>query len=175
MIDHHQLTYSPSIEAWRRSATEVPLIQDNAQHPLLSFATFSSSEVIKDTSASQRKPLYDYVNEERVVLRNLTELHFTPPDNTSFVEVQGPIRNDEYYWGVRDRNMSCAAILDPLPPWWNTTAGPPLAWQFGPVNISHRPMFLLPLDPTVRYTIKVLPRYNTSICSVNKFTAYPYF
>lgn len=68
--------------------------------------------MIKDTSACGRKPLYDYIDKQRVVLRNLTELHFTPPDNTSFVEVQGPVRNDEYYWGVRDRNIR--GIL-PLP------------------------------------------------------------
>lgn len=153
----------------------MPVVHDGAQNQLLNITQFTSGDVIKD-SESTANPRYIFKDEETLELRNLTELHYTPPDNTSLVQVLGLTVEEGYLRTMSGRTSHrCAAILDPRPLWWNETAGPPLAWQDGPLNISHKDLFILPLDPAVRYTLKVLPRYNSSYCRINAIKAYSYF
>lgn len=131
---------------------------------------FSSEDVINDAGADlPQEAKYSLSDGQTVVLEQMSEIQYAVEKNMSLIHVRGPVRME------RENLSVCAAVLEPRPSWWDETAGPTVAWEAGPLNISFKALFILPIDPTVRYTLKIMPRYPDTVCSVSELTTFPYF
>lgn len=123
-----------------------------------------------ERSAPHRRGLdtWDIVDAS-VMLKNMTELSYQLPSNTTLVEVLGP---------VGDGNMSsagsrCYATLDPRPEWWRNATFP-LSASEKMVNGTNRTMFLMPVDPAIRATVRVGGLGMDSTCFISGIKAYPF-
>lgn len=104
-----------------------------------------------------------------VYLRNLTELSYQLPSNTTLVEVLGPVgRNNMTSYGSQ-----CYAALDPRPIWWRNGSFPLAAGEKA-VNATNRTMFLLPVDPAVRSTLKGGTLGWDASCFISGVKTYPF-
>lgn len=73
------------------------------------------------------------LEEGHIMLRNMTELSYTAPPNTTLIQIFGPV-------GQLNRSSAgsmCYADLDPPPPWWKNTSFPnPLQRRRSMVSIA---------------------------------------
>lgn len=105
-----------------------------------------------------------------IQVREYTEVTYDVPENTTLVNVTGPL----------GENFSCYAALKPAPSWWKSDDGPLL----GTMGFSNaRPevresetFLVLPLDPTVKYELAMGGDTNVSAkCNVGGITSYSFF
>lgn len=127
---------------------------------------------------SLAKPLALY--ETEVVIEAETRLVYTSPPNTSLVLIHGPARAlDGYGKSVGACAWVCAAKVNPPPPWaiWaNGTSKDPTdlhAFQIAPDQVHNSTLFIIPLNPTVRYSVEVSGSGNTA-CALTGVTTYPF-
>lgn len=177
----------PSLALWEAQATHWPTTDGEAGAAHMATAGFTSGDLISDSGTPWQGGLaagQPTVVDGAMVLSSLTELSYTPPRNTSLIRVLGPVGDNPgrptgheaqlVAQGFRgDFVQRCTAILEPAPAWFNASELPN-AEQGGPRNITNSTLFLFPLDPTVQYTLKVLPRNNVSTCIVSGITTYPF-
>lgn len=109
------------------------------------------------------------VSNGSVQLQNMAELSYSVPPNTTLLRVLGPISHDEDW----NRTANCYAALDPEPSWWKA-GNLPLSTSYKPQYAANRTLFLLPLDPTVAFTLRVGPPNPASKCFVSGFQSYPF-
>lgn len=112
---------------------------------------------------------YD-VADDRLLLRNNSELVYTVPQNTTLVEVLGPVGNADNYseYGL------CYAHLNPRPSWWLSPSYP-TSDSDCPVNVTDQTMFLLPVDPEIVYQLRVGALGNDTTCPVSAIRTYPFY
>lgn len=111
---------------------------------------------------------YEFID-DAIILQNLTELSFKVPENTTLIRVLGPV-------GIYDkayRGSQCYAAVDPPPAWWRNDSFP-LSASWKMVNETNRTMFLLPVDPEVRSTLKVGTLGLDSTCFISGISSYPF-
>lgn len=118
-----------------------------------------------DPPALQQAKFYD----DAIVLRNLTELHYEVPANTTLIRVYGPVGSNDLSW----YGSQCYAALDPRQSWWRTN-NLPLSAPLKAVNATNQTMFLLPVDPAVRTTLKIGTYGLQSSCFVSGVSSYPF-
>lgn len=182
--DASRADYSPSLDLWESQATYFPALVDSKNAPGMRTARFESGNLLYNSGhpsepgrapGDTEAPLYWG---DSMVLQSLLELRFDLPEDTALVSVQGPIGSDpEWYKGAYERATPlCTYLLDPQPSWINSSTPVkdryPLAWQEASKNEPNQTLFLVPLDPSVKYQMKVLPRYNYSVCVVSGFNVY---
>lgn len=105
-----------------------------------------------------------------VSLQNMTELSFAVPPNTTLLRVLGPVRDADEW----DQKANCYAALDPEPSWWKPSNFP-LSTSYKPNSGSNRTLFLLPIDPTVEFTLRLGPPNPASKCVVDGIQSYPFY
>lgn len=101
-----------------------------------------------------------------VVLDKSTEISYVIPDNSTLVNVTAAV-------GL---GRTCYVTLEPMPDWWNLRSVP-MVNQNKPNGLPNeeQTMFVLPLDPTVRYNLTVGPMANDTKCHVGGVTSYSFF
>lgn len=100
-----------------------------------------------------------------VMLEKATELTYEVPANTTLVNVTSAV-------GV---GSECYAVLEPMPVWWNLKSVP-MASQSKPHIPPHeQTLFMLPMDPTIRYNLTIGPFGNTTKCHIGGVTSYSFF
>lgn len=114
-------------------------------------------------------PKYEVVDGNHLLLWNSTELVYKLPQNTTLVEVLGPVGEHPRWVG----NANCYATLDPRPPWWNGTNFP-LSTSKKAVNMTDQTMFVLPLPPNIQYTLRVGALGQENTCPVSSLRTYPF-
>lgn len=103
------------------------------------------------------------------MLKNMTELSYTAPPNTTLIQVFGPVGQMNGSVG----GSMCYADLDPPPPWWKN-ASFPLSSSEKAVNGVNRTLFLLPIDPSVQTTVRVGTLGLDSTCFISGISSYPF-
>lgn len=123
-----------------------------------------------ERSAPQRRRLgaWDIIDAS-VMLQNMTELSYQLPSNTTLVEVLGPVG----YSNMTSAGSMCYASLDPRPEWWRNGTFP-LSASEKMVNGTNRTMFLMPVDPATRATVRVGGLGMDSTCFISGIKAYPF-
>lgn len=120
---------------------------------------------------------------DNMILQSMVELHYDVPPGTALLRVHGPSgTNSAWAQHIRQPTIRliprCTFLLDPQPAWYDSTAvlddRLPLAWQTGPRNMTDAILFLVPLDPSVVYSLTVLARNNESVCVISGFKTYPF-
>lgn len=182
----------PSLDLWETQATHRRTVENGRTAARIVTQSFRSDALLNNkewkgsasrggtpwlgsTSNMASTPL---IEGNDMVLQSLLELTYTPPANTSLIRVLGPVREDPRMrtWEqveIEQFGRKCIALLDPQPPWFNTSFLPE-ANQDSARNRTNSTLFLLPLDPTVQYKLTVLPFNNVSVCLVSGFTTYPF-
>lgn len=103
-----------------------------------------------------------------LMLKNGTELSYKVPISTTLIRVYGPVGMNETAYGSQ-----CYADLDPVPSWWVNGSFPLSASQKAMREDNHT-LFLLPVDPDVRTTVRVGPLGLDATCYVSGFSSYPF-
>lgn len=104
------------------------------------------------------------------VLYNMTELVYKVPQNTSLVEVLGPVGGYPYWWG----RSECYATFQPRPSWLKDDVLP-TSVSAKVTNVSEvQTMFLLPLAPDVEYTLYLGGVSHQTSCPISAIRSYPY-
>lgn len=106
-------------------------------------------------------PTYE-VSDDYVELIDSAMLSYKVPPNTTLVEVLSHVNTT----GI------CFANLTPRPSWWFNGTFPSSDGQSHGTNET---MHLLPVDPTVEYTIGVGPVHWHSRCRINGIRSYPFY
>lgn len=109
------------------------------------------------------------ISNDSVLLQNMAELSYPVPTNTTLLRVLGPTSHDDDW----NRTANCYAALDPAPSWWKA-GNFPLSTSYKPHYLANRTVFLLPLDPTVKFTLRVGPPNPAAKCFVSGFQSYPF-
>lgn len=136
--------------------------------PIQSPPSNTSTAASNATLEKRRDVNFDVLN-DTVLLKNYTELSYTAPSNTTLIRVYGPVGiYSESFYGSR-----CYATLDPHPAWWRNLSFPQ-SGQYKVRNETNRTMFLLPVDPTVRTTVRIGPVGNMTSCWVSGISSYPF-
>lgn len=184
---------STTPDMWEKQSRYSPVAKYGAITLDMKVQSFNSSNIIPDAG----QPFWlgssgevAEVSGNDLVLESLMELVFAPPANTSLVRVLGPVGPNIQQLKTTPFDPElpvCVALLDPAPPWLQSTLSMelehfvmelaynwPMAWQAFPRNFTNTTLFLLPLDPTVQYKVKILPRRNTTLCVVSGFQTYPF-
>lgn len=120
---------------------------------------------------------------DSMILQAMVELNYEVPSGTALLSVHGPAGSNPA-WSQRPRGAAveleplCTFLLDPQPSWFNNSAvlddRLPLAWQDASRNETNTTLFLIPLDPTVDHSLKILSRDNVSVCVVSGIKTYPF-
>lgn len=103
-----------------------------------------------------------------LLLKNGTELSYKVPASTTLIRVPGPVGMNQTAYGSQ-----CYADLDPAPAWWLNGSFPLSASQKA-MREDNRTLFLLPVDPDVRTTVRVGPLGLDAYCYVSGFSSYPF-
>lgn len=135
---------------------------------------------LRDMFKQKRLPIPDiqvpdsgpqfFVNDGYVVLLNSTELTYDLPDNTTLVEVLGPSGQGQGWEG----DSQCYAVFDPRPSWWQSPNFP-TSISRKPTNSTEQTMFLLPVDPAVKFKLRVGGLGQNTSCQVSAVRTYPLF
>lgn len=104
-----------------------------------------------------------------LLLYRTTELVYGLPSNTTLVEVIGPVGNGTLWKG----NSECYAVLNPRPSWWQY-ANIPRSSSFKIVNATDQTVFLLPIDPSIKYELRVGALGNATTCPLSAIRTYPF-
>lgn len=138
---------------------------------------FSSPEYLSKSRADREADKPDGLSWRKtqtnaIVIEGYTELAYDVPDNTTLLNITGPIMS--YY--------SCYAAIKPRPAWWN---GLPSFRTGAGLALGDQTFFVLPLDPTVKYQLAMgsvdsmsndSPALNTyANCAVAGITSYSFF
>lgn len=106
-----------------------------------------------------------------VQLREYTEVTYDIPENTTLVNITGPL----------GENFSCYTAVKPAPGWWGWNNYTNLlgVQSFENSRSEARPsetFLVFPLDPTVKYNLTVGGYGNeTALCNVGGVTSYSFF
>lgn len=103
-----------------------------------------------------------------LLLKNGTELSYKVPEGTTLIRVYGPVGRNYTAYGSQ-----CYADLDPPPAWW-VNGSYPLSASEKAMKEENRTLFLLPVDPDVRTTVKVGTLGLDATCYVSGFSSYPF-
>lgn len=103
-----------------------------------------------------------------LLLKNGTELSYKVPVATTLIRVLGPVGMNRTAFGSQ-----CYADLDPVPSWWVNSSFPMSASQ-KVMREDNRTLFLLPVDPDVRTTVRIGPLGLDATCYISGFTSYPF-
>lgn len=117
------------------------------------------------------------VHGDTVFLRVQTELIYEVPEHTTLVEVLGPVgRENDMDDGIDgDPGLfECYAYLDLQPFWWSPKRLP-TSLSLKPQNDIQRTLFLLPVDPDVRYKLHIGPTTDGMRCPVSHIRSYSYY
>lgn len=98
-----------------------------------------------------------------------SEVIYKVPQNTTLVEVTGPVGTD----GNWEARSVCYASLDPRPSWWLPNNFP-FSNSRKAVNATNQTMFLLPLDPEVSYELHIGSPGSNNSCPVSAIRSYPF-
>lgn len=109
------------------------------------------------------------IDEGHIMLKNMTELSYTAPPNTTLIQVFGPVGQ----LNGSSAGSMCYADLDPPPPWWRN-ASFPISSSEKAVNGVNRTLFLLPVDPSVQTTVRVGTLGLDSTCFISGISSYPF-
>lgn len=112
-------------------------------------------------------PVHD-VKGDYLLIGNATEAVYKVPQNTTLVEVFGPVGENSEWEGYG----SCYASFDPKPSWWNGLI-PVSSAQKLLVNMKNQTVFLLPIDPAQEFTLRVGAPANES-CPISGIRTYPF-
>lgn len=108
-------------------------------------------------------------DEDYVLLKNNTELSYLAPANTTLIRVYGRV-------GTMNQSVKgshCYADLDPRPSWFKPGEFP-IAAEEKAVDAHNRTLFMLPIDPAIRTTVKVGSLDLDTTCFVSGFSTYPF-
>lgn len=190
MAGSHRLTSnSPSVELLKQQTAFVPVVQSGHLNAIMSVAIFLQNRNIKELigmyqqrrdlgaprwpteAPSQTPPNLDKweVIHDTLVLRNMSELSYTLPTNTTLVEVLGPVGRSNLTFD----GSQCYATLDPRPSWWSNGSFP-FAVGEKAVNGTNRTMFLLPVDPAIKSTLQIGGVGMDTTCLVSGMKTYPF-
>lgn len=109
------------------------------------------------------------VGEDYLLLKNNTEFSYLVPANTTLIRVYGRVGTmiDSV------KGSHCYADLDPRPSWFKPGEFPISAQQKA-VDAHNRTLFMLPVDPTVRTTVRVGSLDLDTTCFLSGFSTYPF-
>ncbi|EKD01034.1 hypothetical protein A1Q2_04655 [Trichosporon asahii var. asahii CBS 8904] len=196
LLEFHNLTVelpirtqAPSVELLKQQTAYVPVVQSGALNPIMSVAIFLQNRNVRELigmyqqrrdlgpprwpteAPSQRPPNLDKweVIHDTLVLRNMSELSYTLPTNTTLVEVLGPVGRSNLTFD----GSHCYATLDPRPSWWRNGSFP-FAVGERAVNGTNRTMFLLPVDPAIKSTLQIGGVGMDTTCLVSGMKTYPF-
>lgn len=175
----HQLTFSEDFTSLQSQATTLTVVEGQKLNPRVGCETCSVLSELKEMTtllqwkATFERPfkgaMYSVIKNSHVLLFNSTELVYTLPKNTSLVEVLGPVGTYSNWVG----QSQCYATLDPRPPWWNGTNFP-LSTAKKMINATDQTVFMLPLPPNIRYTLRVGSFGQENSCSISALRTYPF-
>lgn len=138
---------------------------------------FSSPEYLSKSRADREAEKVDGISWRKtqnnaIVVGGYTELAYDVPDNTTLLNITGPIMS--YY--------SCYAAIKPRPVWGKKLPSFRTGAGLAP---GDQTFFVLPLDPTVRYQLAMgsvdsmtngspaLDKYSN--CAITGVTSYSFF
>lgn len=104
-----------------------------------------------------------------VLLWSNTELVYPVPQNTTLVEVIGPAGNYSLWRGMSE----CYAFLNPRPSWWQY-GNFPRSSSYKIVNATDQTVFLLPIDPSIKFELRIGPLGNATNCPLSAIRTYPF-
>lgn len=180
------LTFRPSFRELETQTTWVNVVRDSTIDSRITVNNVTREQELEQMvldkgqqdqgvvgwTASQDTQFLDqavrFVNDS-IVLHNLTELTFSVPANTTLLKVLDPVSSDEAW----TKASECFAALDPNSSWWRPSNFP-LSHGFKDMDLRNRTMFILPIDPTVKYTLKVGSARPMTHCQVNAIQSYPF-
>lgn len=188
---------SPSLQLWEQQATYLPAAVDGSIGPGMESALMSNESRKIITDAGERwkyglvRPIAPPTSGADLLLLSLVELTYKVPSGTSLVRVLGPIGvNPAWAKDIDERNgvlvsesgtdsnsrlkLQCTFLLEPQPPWIDANATLPISYQDRIRNSTNETLFLIPLDPTVDYKLKVLPPNNRTVCVMSGVQTYPF-
>lgn len=155
----------PTLDLLREQALFTSAVQDSALSP--AFSVQRSSTIHQELAFWQEPKVNltagdpEYTLERGyLTLVNQTEMVYDVPQNTTLVEVLGEVGPDG------GSSSECHAVLVPKPSWWIDGNAP----RCGPgkeFNRTRQTMFLLPVDPAVKYTLHVGSLRGLGVCPIN--------
>lgn len=178
---HHKFSdSSPNFSALVSQAHYEPTAPAGGLNPLMSTSMFGGSSDIGPwlNLTNYTMSHWGMVDErgnyvftdDHVVLYNGTGLKYPIPKNTTLVEVLGPSGHNPKWVG----KSLCFASLDPQPEWWQSP-NVPNSISGKPTNAVDQPMFLLPIDPEIKYELWVSgPEDNDNSCPITGVRTYPF-
>lgn len=122
----------------------------------------------RHTKHDKRLDIPHEIVDGALLLKNGTELSYKVPASTTLIRVLGPVGMNQTAYGSQ-----CYADLDPAPAWW-VNGSFPLSASQKVMREDNRTLFLLPVDPEVRTTVRVGPLGLDAYCYVSGFSSYPF-
>lgn len=165
----------PNFSAMQSQALFRPAGQGGVINPFMTIGFCSVSDELNHLQTNSSKyefdiprfaPQYTVLN-ELVELRNSSELAYALPPNTTLVEVLGPCRPGSEY------GNQCYATLNPRPAWW-TEGNFPTSSSHKLVNQTNQTLFLLPIDPEIKFELRVGALGIHQICPIGGIRTYPF-
>lgn len=171
--------HSPNFEHLRTQSRYFDVVQGSNTTSDLSFEPCSISEellligeiangqiVPNDTFAATGPPAHRIID-NYLLIGNATEAVYKVPQNTTLIEVFGPVGDDNEWQG----RSTCYATFDPKPSWWNGLV--PTSLSVKNFRRSNRTMFILPIDPTIDFTLRIGAPQNVT-CPISGIRTYPF-
>lgn len=138
---------------------------------------FSSSEYLSKSRAQRESEKQGGMSWRKtqtnaMIVEGYTELAYSVPDNTTLLNITGPIMS----------YCSCYAAVNPRPAWWSKLPSFRASVRLSPGDET---FFVLPLDPTVKYELAIgsvdsmtddtpaLDKYSN--CGITGVTSYSFF
>lgn len=171
---------SPDLTLWQTQATLTSVVANSSLSP--NFTTELSQDVDELRLVGQQYAYYwdltfpnstvepkASVVDDYILLSNSTEIVYSVPENTSLLHVLGPVGEHSNWEAL----AHCYSALQPRPSWW-IKGGFPVSQQAKPENKTGESLFWLPIDPTVKYTLRVGALGNENTCAVSDIQTFPF-
>lgn len=168
----------PDFNALKTQARYVDIIQNSTVTSDLSFENCSIPEelqVMSEVIAGQtlvenyrpHGPPTHNILDGYLLIGKTTEAVYKVPQNTTLVEVLGPVGDHPDWEGF----STCYATFDPKPSWWNGLIPSTMSYKY--INVNNQTLFLLPIDPTIDFTLRIGAAGNDT-CPISGIRTYPF-